>query len=231
MRRATSIILSFGTIASLATGIACGPGNSTSSSGSSTGSGSGTSTGSGSGSTATGSGSGTAATGASGASTAPCGPGTSSTSVSFSNQLMPIFQNNCSVGTQGQCHSDPGDAMTGGGQFGGGARQYFGPSAPAMNSTATLLTIYNGMVNVTSFDDPNINIVTPSNPAKSFILYKLNGTQAALDSETPDQCGNGDLGTCGSQMPLPLTGAVTTPLSQTDIDLVCNWIEQGAKNN
>jgi hypothetical protein len=120
--------------------------------------------------------------------------------------------------------------MTGGGANGGGSRQYFGP-ATGTNSAATLSTIWSGFVNVTSTEDTFEDVVTPGSPSTSFLLNKLNGTQAALDLETLDQCARGDLGTCGSQMPLPLTGSTVTPLPQTDIDLICNWIDQGAKNN
>jgi hypothetical protein len=130
----------------------------------------------------------------------------------------------------GACHGDPSDAMTGGGANGGGSRQYFGP-ATGTNSAATLSTIWSGFVNVTSTEDTFEDVVTPGSPSTSFILNKLNGTQAALDLENPDQCMRGDIGTCGSQMPLPLSGTTVVPLSQTDIDLICNWIEQGAKNN
>jgi hypothetical protein len=121
--------------------------------------------------------------------------------------------------------------MTGGGANGGGSRQYFGPPAPAVNSTEDLKTIWMGFVNVTSTEDTYEDVVTPGSPSTSFMLNKLNGTQAALDAEATDQCLRGDLGDCGSQMPLPLTGTTIVPLAQTDIDLICNWIEQGAKNN
>jgi hypothetical protein len=68
----------------------------------------------------------------------------------------------------------------------------------------------------------------------SFLWYKINGTQATIDAETPDPCIKGDLGSCGLQMPLP-GGTIPVGsaglLSQADRDLFCNWIQQGAKNN
>jgi hypothetical protein len=93
------------------------------------------------------------------------------------------------------------------------------------------MTIWSGFVGVTSTEDTYEDVVTPFSPSTSYILNKLNGTQAALDLENPDQCARGDIGNCASQMPLPLTGTAIVPLPQTDIDLICNWIEQGAKNN
>jgi|SRR5580658_4916788 hypothetical protein len=48
---------------------------------------------------------------------ARCGPGASLAPVSFVNQIMPIFQSNCSVGGTGPdalCHGDPSAAMPSG---------------------------------------------------------------------------------------------------------------------
>jgi hypothetical protein len=160
---------------------------------------------------------------------APCGAGASTATVSFANQIMPIFQSNCSVGggtgPATLCHGDPSAAMP----FApGGARQWFGPPAPAVNSAATLTMIYNGFVNQPSTEDLSMDVIKPGDPTQSFLWYKINNTQDSLDAETPDQCLRGDLGTCGSAMPLPLTGATVTFLPQADLDLVCNWIVQGA---
>jgi hypothetical protein len=244
MQRATSNILSFATIASISVGLACGGGGGSSGSGSSSsgsnpssGAGtSGTSAGAGSGTGATGSTSGATATGASsGTGGSACGAGASTTTVSFANDLMPIIQANCSVGGLGAnalCHADP---SVNGSSEPGGSRQYFGPPSPPVTATTTpsLTAVYKGFVGVASTEDKYIDIVTPSQPdlTKSFLWYKLNGTQNSLDAETPDQCVQGDLGNCGSQMPLPLMGSTVVPLPQKDLDLFCNWIEQGAKNN
>ncbi len=248
MQRATSNILSFATLASIAVGVACGGGGGSGSSGStSAGSGdsSGGNTGSGSGTastgaTTTGSTSGTMpSTGASsGAGASPCGAGASTKTVSYATDLTPIIQGNCSVGgtdnATALCH---GATMVNMNQEPGGSRQYFGPPTPPTTATTTpsLTAIYNLFVTdatgkaVPSTEDRTMDIVDPGDPTKSFLWYKINGTTAALDAS--NACGNGDLGLCGSAMPLPLTGMTITLLPQADRDLFCNWIVQGAKNN
>src|SRR5580692_5938289 len=255
MQRATSNILSFATLASIAVGVACSSSGSSNGSGSST-SGSNTS-GSTSGSNSTGSGSGTAATGStsgtasgtggsSGAGGSPCGAGASSKTVSYATDLMPIIQSNCSVGGTspgaGLCHGDP-DAM--GTQEGGGSRQYFGPPTPPASATTTpsLTTIYQGFVTdktgkaVPSLEDPSMDIVDAKDkdPTQSFLWLKLTtDTNTLIGSNL---CVHGDLGSCGTQMPAPYSadgGAVSPvviPLPQADLDLFCNWIVQGAPNN
>src|SRR5580704_14183829 len=210
MQRVTSNILFFATFASLAVGVACG------SSG-----GSGASSG--------------------GGASACANPSTST--VSLQNDLMPIIQSNCSIGGTsaggGSCHGDPDAA---GSAEPGGSRQYFGPPTPPLSPTTTpsLTTIYNGFVKtaagkaVPSLEDPSMDIVDPGDISMSFLWLKLTTDSNTLIASP--LCNRGDLGTCGSQMPLPYsadggaTGAVV-PLAQADLDVFCNWIAQGAKNN
>ncbi len=142
---------------------------------------------------------------------------------------MPILQSNCSVGGGrgffAACHGDPAVA-----QFNeaGGTRQWFGPLTPAVTATGPLSAIYNGFVNKPSTEDLYMPVVKPGDPTQSFLWYKINDTQGALEMGTPDPCAHGDLGACGSPMPLPLTGVTLTLLPQADLDLICNWIVQGA---
>ncbi len=138
------------------------------------------------------------------------------------------------------CHGDPTVNQA---NVGGGTRQYFGPPTPPVTAAAMLTTIYNGFVcpqtgtcptAETSTEDVYMGIVQPGDLTKSYLWYKVNGTQATLDAETPDQCGRGDLGNCGLQMPLPGGTIPNSPaglLPQAKLDLICNWIVQGAKNN
>jgi hypothetical protein len=144
---------------------------------------------------------------------------------------MPIFQSNCAVGGTGnmaQCHADPGVAQPMGGAAGGGSRQYFGPPAPA-SYTSSLAMIYAGLVGAPSTEDLTMNVITAGDPTKSFLWYKITGTQGTLDAT--NSCSRGDLASCGSAMPLPLTGVNVVLLPQTEQDKICNWIVQGAKNN
>jgi hypothetical protein len=144
---------------------------------------------------------------------------------------MPIIQGNCAIGGTGNaalCHADPSVAMP---MEAGGTRQYFGAPAPAVNSTTTLAMIWSGFVGASapSTEDLTMDIVNPGNVTNSFLWYKINGTQGTLDAT--NACERGDLGDCGSAMPLPLTGSTVTLLPTADIQLFCNWIAQGAKNN
>jgi len=124
----------------------------------------------------------------------------------------------------------------------GGTRQWFAPPPPAVNTPATVTSIYNGFVcpptgtctKQVSAEDLFMDIVKPGDPTQSFLWYKINGTQNSLDAK----CIRGDLGACGLQMPLPGSGPDAaipdTPaglLPQATRDLFCNWIVQGALNN
>jgi hypothetical protein len=222
---------SAGVVADSGSSVGSGTSAVTSSGGSGPSSGASTSTTSGSVAFASGSAAGSTAgansSGSSGASGyAPCGAGASTAAVSFASQIVPILQSTCSVGGTGPmalCHGDPSIA----GPFTpGGTRQWFGPPAPAVNSAATLAMIYSGFVNQPSTEDVNMDVVKPGDPTQSFLWYKINDTQGSLDME--NRCDRGDLGECGEAMPLPLTGAPLTLLPQTDRDLICNWIAQGA---
>jgi len=67
--------------------------------------------------------------------------------------------------------------------------------------------------------------VTAGDPTKSFLMYKMDGTQDTLSA----QCMPGELMAtpyCGLVMPY---GAV--PIAQPLRDKVRAWITQGAKNN
>ncbi len=159
--------------------------------------------------------------------------------VSFANQIMPILQNNCSVGNSATglgatCHGDP--SLTTPASVGGG-RAWFGPPAPAVDSAATLTMIYDGFVcspqgtctTQVSNEDVQMDVVKPGDPTQSFLWYKMNDTQGSLDMQIPDACAGGDLGSCGLPMPFSLTGATSAALlTQADLDLFCSWIVQGA---
>jgi hypothetical protein len=107
-------------------------------------------------------------------------------------------------------------------------------------TTPSLTTIYQGFVKdsagkaVPSFEDPSMDVVDPGGPTMSFLWLKLTTDSSVLFASP--MCAHGDFGTCGSQQPLPFsidggpTGAVI-PLVQSDLDVFCNWIAQGAQDN
>ena len=69
------------------------------------------------------------------------------------------------------------------------------------------------VVTVPSMELPTMNRVTPSDPDNSYLFHKIRGTHLTV-------------GGSGSQMPLG-----GTPLSESNIDIIRQWIQAGALNN
>ena len=111
--------------------------------------------------------------------------------VSLSGDIQPIFNNNCAFSG---CHA--------------GALPAQNLSLEAGNTFAA-----NGLVDVTSLEAPALKRVAPGNSAASYLVHKLEGTQASV--------GGG-----GNRMPL---GA--QPLAGVEIQLIKDWIDQGAQDN
>ncbi len=149
--------------------------------------------------------------GATGSSTS--GSTSGSATVSFVNDVMPIFQMSCATGGL-TCHGDPNvttqkELM----------RPYLGP--PTGSASTTLILA--GLVGKASAEDPTMPLVTAGDSTKSFLQYKMDGTQNTLAAD----CTTGDYGSCGLLM--PETNA--EPLPQATLDTVRAWINQGALNN
>jgi hypothetical protein len=72
--------------------------------------------------------------------------------------------------------------------------------------------VYNELVNATSTES-SLVLVKPGAPDNSYLINKLNGTQVTV-------------GGSGDQMPFG-----RQPLPQTQIDLISQWISEGAPNN
>jgi hypothetical protein len=71
---------------------------------------------------------------------------------------------------------------------------------------------YANIVNVQSNESPLLRVM-PGEPDESYLVHKIQGTQ-------------GTVGGSGAQMPFG-----TQPLSQDQIDLIREWITDGAQNN
>ena len=69
---------------------------------------------------------------------------------------------------------------------------------------------FSNLVNVASMEQSSVLRVAPGDPENSYLLHKIRG----------------DAGITGSQMPLGRTA-----LSASEIELVRQWIEDGAQNN
>jgi hypothetical protein len=123
---------------------------------------------------------------------AGCGSGTTASSStaaagnSLKNDVQPIFNNSCVV-----CHQGAGQA---------------GLALEPANA-------YKNLVNVASTQAASLKRVAPGDPAHSYLLDKLNGTQVQS-------------GGSGAQMPY---GAKPLPAGQ--ISLIQQWIQGGAADN
>jgi hypothetical protein len=75
------------------------------------------------------------------------------------------------------------------------------------------------LVNVPSTQLPTMDRVEPGDPAASWLVYKLDGTQNAFDA----QCAGG---ACGARMPIN-----QPQLSAAVRDAIRAWIMDGAAND
>lgn len=137
--------------------------------------------------------------------------------VSFKTDVLPIFRNSCGFST---CH---------GSQNGPGGQHFYGPNKSDPDPTASdIEVIFNQSVNQPAVADAAMKIITPGDPANSFLMYKLDGDPEAKLGEqvTCDKlsCASGK--TCGDAM--PQGGPALEAASR---DIIRRWIAQGAKND
>ena len=151
------------------------------------------------------------------------GGGCSSATVSFSKDVIPIFQMSCTLGTV--CHGQMGNS--------GELNLYLGMNSGGTSSDFE--AVQTGLVGVTSKEDSAMKLVTAGDPANSYLFQKVNNNQAMLNSmlgsactTTNSMCSNctSAFGPCGA--PMPYTGE---QLAQDKICTIQNWIQQGAQNN
>lgn len=116
--------------------------------------------------------------------------------VSFRSDVMPILQRSC---TASSCHGGKAGGLT--------------------INVNDLAAAHKAMVNVPSGQLASMPLVTPGDPAKSYLLRKLDNDACLMD----EQCKNGKCGTL-----MPKNGDV---LEITDRDAVRRWIAQGAKED
>lgn len=112
--------------------------------------------------------------------------------VSFASDIQPIFTANCAFAG---CHGNTNTQPTG----------------KPMELTAG--QAYANIVSVSAFELAAMNRIEPGDPDDSYLIHKIQGTQASV-------------GGSGSQMPLG-----GTPLDAATIQLIRMWVEQGANDN
>jgi hypothetical protein len=153
------------------------------------------------------------------------------TPVSFQNDILgPIIRPTCdSAG----CHGTPLSNSSANFPVAG---LYLGPASTSMVTPvdATLLATINSELMQSAKTAPSMKIVTPGDPANSFLMLKLTGcqntkslsctVQSAMYSETKTGCGDAMPPSCFAQ-----TYSLT--LTDAEITTFARWIAQGAKNN
>lgn len=161
----------------------------------------------------------------------PPGSSSSSTSsasgaaVSFAQDIMPIFQNDCSTANGGTCHgvtTVTTQALP---------RPYLGPYLTTLDA-GIVDQVYSGLVNVDSNQAPKMPYVDPGSLANSYLWHKVYGDLAALADAGDCTNSVSQIDPCGAQMPdtsLMLSGVAALPASsQAEI---ASWIDAGAPNN
>jgi hypothetical protein len=150
--------------------------------------------------------------------------GCSSATVSFSKDVIPVFEMGCTLSHV--CH----------GQMGNSAEQnlYLGGNTSDMTMT-DVQAVYKGLVGVTAKEDTSMKLVTADDPQSSYLFHKVHDDQATLNSTLGSACMatnsmcsncNSGFGPCGATM--PYSG---TQLPSGSLCTIQNWIQQGAQNN
>ena len=88
-------------------------------------------------------------------------------------------------------------------------------SSPAQGMSLGAGQTFSNVVNVQARQLSTMNRVTPNQPDDSYLVHKVQGTHLDVG-----------VGRSGSRMPLN-----RSPLSQSDIDLIRDWIQAGAQSN
>jgi hypothetical protein len=124
--------------------------------------------------------------------------------VSFHESIAPIFQKNC-ASTGGTCHGDVNSL----------------PRLGSADGGIDAAIVRANIVGVVSIEDPTMEFVAPGNPARSYLIHKMDGDECTLAAECA--ASSDDLSNCGASMPFlkPLLPVATR-------DMVRAWIDQGA---
>jgi hypothetical protein len=132
---------------------------------------------------------------------------------SFKTDVLPILVQSCAFTS---CHGMAGGTNNG---------ISLGVKPPAMSDPAMVVA---GMVNVKAKELPTMNFVTPSDPASSYLMHKVDGDNCTFDK----MCSDGTLpyrpGSATCQGTMPQAGDLL-PVEKRDT--IRRWIAQGAQNN
>lgn len=137
----------------------------------------------------------------------------SKSTVSFKTDVLPVFRNSC--GLSSSCHGDSSSPETSVDK-----RPYLGEPKDKMMSDQQIADVISAIVNVKAAKEPSMKEVTPGDPQKSFLMYKVDHTLSC--SQLP--CSSG--GACGDNMPQN-----SDPLPIDQRNKIRSWIANGAQNN
>ncbi|AUX19908.1 hypothetical protein SOCEGT47_003620 [Sorangium cellulosum] len=126
--------------------------------------------------------------------------------VSFRTDVLPVFQRSCAFSAT--CHG----AVAGSAGF-----TFLGPGVGAEITDEELAELAAQNVGAPSRAPSGMPRITAGDPARSFLMHKVDGTLSCGDLEcTPETCG----------APMPYSGS-TLPAAERDA--IRRWIAQGAE--
>ncbi len=136
--------------------------------------------------------------------------------VHFQADVLPILRTSC--GLSASCH---------GSESGQGGQHFYGPKKSDPTPTADQIkAIFDQSVNQPAVANPSMKIITPGDPANSFLMYKLDG-----DPNATDQVSCATLECAKDKSCLDAMPQGGPPLPSDARDIIRRWIAQGAKND
>jgi|HubBroStandDraft_5_1064220.scaffolds.fasta_scaffold237288_2 hypothetical protein len=154
--------------------------------------------------------------GDSGAMTGTCD---TSTPVSFSTDVIPVFQKSCTLSSV--CHGQMNNAAE--------ENLYLGENVGTTNAG----TVYSMLVGAPAKEDPKMPLVTAGSTDQSYLWHKVNGDQGNFASDcamATMACSDCTSSTpCGGLM--PYLGESLATDSPQYLCTIQSWITQGAMNN
>lgn len=145
----------------------------------------------------------------------------STPSVTFAQDVLPIFQARCNDST---CH--------GSGRTHSAAQLYLGPPSGTTPTAEELTSIHGQLTSQSSQIASNAQLVVAGEWAQSFFMAKVDGCQDAGDFTCNGSVAGSACRTdCGDGMPQTLAGSskgAPYPLSDDERTTIRRWIHQGA---
>jgi hypothetical protein len=174
--------------------------------------------------------------------------GLTAPTVSFKNDVMPIFEHSC--GLSSSCHGDPSDVAARGIYL--GCDINLNPTTTTCTATNPAPDVYAALITTPAqpLEESCMPFIKPGDPINSYLMHKMDGDQCVVTCCTNPNVAvmqaegmSGPVaadGWCGTFMPYqvmllpagPVCGGTTDCTKATPTrDTVRAWIQQGAMNN